>query len=451
MSYSFFSVSKKALSIFAVLLLNVLSQVNAAEKVQSATNKDPCDHTKGISFRIDYKGASSELCEIGAFYDTDKSSQRKNVTSDRHCHPYTLFYNSLFKDKRNENLVIAELGILYGSSLLMWKDYFANATLYGFEYNTDLIDSFKKKYNNDRIHLTRLNVFNQSSIVKAFHSTNVKFDLIIEDTTYQFEDQLRVIENVHPYLKPGGMLIVEDIFKSYNEQDYFDRLKPILDQFQDYYFVSMDHKNRCSTGWDNDKVLVLVKAGDPIFKNKKKITIITPSIRPSNLLQVRDSIDFDYVDEWIIVYDAKKISQNPNLFINEGNPKIKEYLHTSEGTSGNPQRNYALDHIQNEDTYLYFLDDDNVIHKDLYKLLDIIEDGKMYTFDQENRINGNQIQPGKIDTAMFLIDFKLCKTTRWILNEYAADYFYIKECYSQNKDKWIYVNNVLCTYNTLPR
>jgi predicted O-methyltransferase YrrM len=447
MFYSFAFMSKNTLSTLIVLLLGLLTQVNAFAAQQG-------DEAKTVSLHIDYKETSSELCWIGAQYDTDKSSQRMNVTDSRHCHPYTLFYNSLFKDKRDEDLVVAELGILYGSSLLMWRDYFQKATIYGFEYNTDLINSFKNTHNNDRINLVHLNVHEQSSIVEAFHSTRVQYDLIIDDSTHQFEDQLRVIENVYPFLKPGGMLIIEDVFKRFNEQDYIDRLKPILDDFQDYYFVSMDHKNRCSTGWDNDKIFVLVKGGGkPIFKNKKKMTIITPSMRPFNLPRVRDSIDFDYVDEWIIVYDANKISENPNLFINEGNPKIKEFIHTSEGVKGNPQRNYALNHIQNEDTYLYFLDDDNLIHKDLYKLLDIIDDGKLYTFDQKNRINGNNIRLGQIDTAMFLIDFKLCKTTRWILNEheYPADFYYINECCSKNKDKWVYVNNALCTYNILPR
>jgi hypothetical protein len=254
---------------------------------------------------------------------------------------------------------------------------------------------------------------------------------------------------MYPYLNDGGILILEDIFKKYNEDDYIKKLQPILHHFQDYYFISMDHENRRSTGWNNDKIFVLIKNGFSPFLKKKKITIITPSIRLSNLMTIKNSINFDYVDEWIIVYDGNKISEHPHLFLHEGNPKIKEYLHASEGMYGNPQRNYALDHIQNEDTYLYFLDDDNLIHQDLYKLLNLLDDGKIYTFDQENKLTGNKIALSKIDTAMFLIDFKLCQTIRWELHEYAADFYYIHECYSKHKEKWVYVNNALCTYNLL--
>jgi hypothetical protein len=398
------------------------------------------------SFKIDYKKDCSELCLIGEKYDTDKSSQRKFG----HSHPYTLFYHSIFRNQRNEELAIAELGILNGASLLMWQEYFPKAKLYGFDNSLAFLESFKEKYNNDRITLGVMDVWYASDIVNALESTGIKYDLIIEDTTHQIEDQIRVIYNAHAFLKPGGMFIIEDIFKHYNEVDYLERLSPILDLFQDYYFVTLDHENRRSPGWDNDKLLVLIKAGaKPIFNHTKRITIITPSMRPYNLYTLRDSINFDYVDEWIIVYDETKVLENPHLFASEGNSKIKEYIHKGPGISGNPQRNYALDHVQNENTYLYFLDDDNSIHKDLYRLLDIIDDGKIYTFDQGSRLLGHLIAPNNIDTAMFLVDFKLCKNMRWDPHVYGADVLFILECYTKNPNKWIYVNNTLCTYNHL--
>ena len=138
------------------------------------------------TLKINYICNTSELCEIGKKYDTDKSSQRNNVTNYRHCHPYTLFYDGLFKNKKKENLKIAELGILDGASLLMWKEYFTNAEIYGFEYNNDLITSFKQKFNNDRIALVNIDVTNKDSIINSFSELNILYDIIIEDTTHQF-------------------------------------------------------------------------------------------------------------------------------------------------------------------------------------------------------------------------------------------------------------------------
>lgn len=395
--------------------------------------------------KIDYKSNACDLCEIGKKYDTDKSSQRANVSITRHCHPYTLFYDSLFGQYKDMPLEIAELGILEGASLRMWRDYFTNGTFTGFEYDMNLINKFKDL---ERVTLAYMDVTNADSISEALKNQNKLYDIIIEDTTHQFNDQIRVIQNAHQYLKAGGVLIIEDIFRSYNEDDYYKALAPILDIFQDMYFVDLEHVNRVSTGWNNDKIFILIKKGaEPIFKNKNKLTIITPSYRTDNLQKIKDSIDFDYVNEWIIVYDGSKITDCPNLFID--NDKIKEYVYKGSGLSGNPQRNFALTKITNKDTYLYYLDDDNTIYKPFYKLLDIIDKGKIYTFNQKDRIKGNNITVGGIDTAMCLIHYSLCEGIKWITDKYDADGYYIKECYDKNTNKHIYIDEDLCTYNVL--
>jgi hypothetical protein len=190
---------------------------------------------------------------------------------------------------------------------------------------------------------------------------------------------------------------------------------------------------------------------EPI-KEPKKITIITPCIRPENLAKMKDSIRFDYVNEWIIVYDKKHV-ENKHLFQDD---KIKEYEFLGNGISGNSQRNYGLENITNTDTYVYFLDDDNIIHPDLYKLLDTLEDNKIYTFNQKRPTTvfphtylllGNKIELCKIDTAMFLVDYNLCKNIRWAPDKYVADGIFIVECYSENRDKWIYVDELMAYYN----
>jgi hypothetical protein len=51
----------------------------------------------------------------------------------------------------------------------------------------------------------------------------------------------------------------------------------------------------------------------------KKITMVTPSYRIDNLNFF--SINFKYIDEWIILYDGNKIESNPSIF--EENKKLK--------------------------------------------------------------------------------------------------------------------------------
>ena len=110
-----------------------------------------------------------------------------------------------------------------------------------------------------------------------------------------------------------------------------------------------------------------------------KIKIITPSYGIDNLNKIKQSINFEYVDEWIIVCDGNKIQTNPYIF--KENEKIKEYIHKCTGISGNGQRNYALTKITNENTLLYYLDDDNIIHPDLYNLLNYIDNNTIYSFN----------------------------------------------------------------------
>ena len=41
----------------------------------------------------------------------------------------------------NEKLNISELGILQGGSLLMWKEYFTNSNIYGFDYDNNFMQA----------------------------------------------------------------------------------------------------------------------------------------------------------------------------------------------------------------------------------------------------------------------------------------------------------------------
>lgn len=405
------------------------------------------------SFKVHYNSVSTELCEIGKKYDTDKSSQRSGRTDHRHCHPYTIFYDTLFRSQKNTLLDIAETGVLEGSSLRMWKDYFPQANIVGFDNNNDFLNRYRDLYDMERITLFSMDVHSQESISNAFRKVGKQYDIIIEDTTHQFQDQIRVINEAYKYLKSGGVLIIEDIYRSYKEEDYIEALRPILGHFQDYYFVDLDHENRISTGWDNDKLFVLVKGGgEPIFKKQNRLTVITPCCRPQNLMTVKNSVDFNRVDEWIIVYDGTRVSEIPTLLNDHPHKnKIKQYVFTGVGISGNPQRNFALSKIDNWNTFLYFLDDDNLIHPYLYRVLDIIDRGYIYTMNQENhpKLLGNNIQVTKIDTAMFLIDGSLCRDIFWNIHRYDADGYYIMEVHKKNPNKQIWINNPLCYYNII--
>jgi hypothetical protein len=168
------------------------------------------------------------------------------------------------------------------------------------------------------------------------------------------------------------------------------------------------------------------------------ITIITPCIRVINLQFLKESIQFDRVCEWIIIYDypiEKKLFDDP---------KISEYFHTNpKSIVGNDQRNYALKRVKNENSYIYFLDDDNLMHPGIFEIN--LLPNKIYTFDQENGLYGKRIKVNYIDTGMFLVYYN---NIQWKIDIYNADGFYIQDCYKLNKN-WIYINKPICYYNKL--
>ena len=221
------------------------------------------------SLHIDYKHASTELCHMGKRYNVDKSSQRENPGPDdsHHCHPYSLFYHALFQKRRQDPLVFCEIGIAEGRSLLLWDEYFPNATIYGFEYMSKWLLHWKNNYSHKtRIHVDYMNVQKEADIVIPFQNTNTMFDCIIDDSSHLFYDMIRIIRLAKNFLKPGGMIILEDVRREYDEAWFYNELKDVLDEFQTVFFVDLDHARRNSGDVNNDKLLVLVKKGVPVFE-----------------------------------------------------------------------------------------------------------------------------------------------------------------------------------------
>ena len=173
---------------------------------------------------------------------------------------------------------------------------------------------------------------------------------------------------------------------------------------------------------------------------KKKIILITPSTRFKNLKVIFKSINWNYISRWIVVYDKKIIHKNPFFF--KKNKKITELTNfNSTSIKGASQRNLALRYLTKKkikNSYLYFLDDDNIIHPNFYKICKKIKNEKIYTFNQQVKIRsirkGNKIKLGFIDTAMFLVCFDLAKKIKWKMKTYETDFFFIKTCLKKNNN-----------------
>jgi len=178
----------------------------------------------------------TDLCEIGLKYGTDKTPflnhDAYNLDGIPTSHGYTPFYNLLFSTLRYKDISFGEIGIYKNSSMKMWREYFKNARLYGWDckpeqnieerYRIDFVELAK----NDCLHNTTydyMNVKDEKSIESSLSKANTKFDILIDDSDHDFWSQIRIIRKAFPYLKKGGMLIIEDMYHSLDQ--FFEEIK----------------------------------------------------------------------------------------------------------------------------------------------------------------------------------------------------------------------------------
>ena len=206
---------------------------------------------------IDSSHAHTELCFLGSAANTDKSP----YNTVGHRHPYTAVYNILLSPYKNRPVQFAEIGVAGGASVVMWDMYFrhANAKIHMFDRDNNFLEHGRGLVGN-RCNFSLIDVSVDGDVVRALKASHSgEYDVIIDDSSHEHGHQIRIIKEAFPLLKQGGLLIVEDIFRSTAEDEYTREIKDILDLCSAYYFVMCEHKDRWSPGWDNDKLLILVK------------------------------------------------------------------------------------------------------------------------------------------------------------------------------------------------
>jgi hypothetical protein len=209
---------------------------------------------------IDSTNSITELCLLGVKYPTDKSPYNNN--KDLHKHAYTSIYNLLFSNIKYNDIKLGELGILENHSMLSWREFFPNAKLYGFEWFDSRLDKAIRDSITNCTYI-KMDVTNSSSIEKGLTDAGSNFDILMDDSTHVFADQIKFINVAYKHLKPGGFLIIEDIFINAKEEDYAIELDHLSDYFSTATFILANHDLKHSPGWNNDKLLVLHRNNKP--------------------------------------------------------------------------------------------------------------------------------------------------------------------------------------------
>jgi len=157
---------------------------------------------KGKIKKLKFKKMKNELDELCQKYNTDKKSS---------VHNYTETYWDLFKDKKDQIKNFLEIGVLNGSSVNVWNDFFITSNIYSIDINSEC-----KKFERDRIKILIGPQEDHDFLRSVFFDKGISFDCIIDDGSHISNHQVGSFEFLFDKcLNPGGLYIIEDTCCSY--------------------------------------------------------------------------------------------------------------------------------------------------------------------------------------------------------------------------------------------
>lgn len=204
---------------------------------------------------IDTTKVFSPLCVLGTKYMTDKSP----YNALGHRHPYTGVYSMFLSSFRYQctKLKMGEIGILGGSSVRMWRDYFPGAELHAFDVGQDLLDKLKDIPGVKTQYMNVNEPQQMNTIFSMVCADGRLFDILIEDTTHCLEHQLLVIREATKWIRPGGVLVIEDIFRDIPTARFQEAIDQISERVESAVMVTTEHRFRQSGPWNNDRMLFI--------------------------------------------------------------------------------------------------------------------------------------------------------------------------------------------------
>jgi hypothetical protein len=146
-----------------------------------------------------------KLQDIGSKTNTDKSRHSYKGIS------YLDIYDNLFQSVRLDVKNFVEVGVLNGSSLKMWKEYFPNAQIHGIDINPKC-----KQYEEDRINIY-IGDQNDDQFLSKISKEIPEIDIFLDDGSHITQHQIKTFNHLFNNIKKGGFFVIEDLRNSYEE------------------------------------------------------------------------------------------------------------------------------------------------------------------------------------------------------------------------------------------
>ena len=145
---------------------------------------------------------------------------------------------------------------------MAWRAFFSRARIFGFDIDLVAMENIKNM-NLPAVFLDQMDATKPDSMEAVFQkymTDGELFDVIIDDALHDVNQQAITIRTCMNKLKQGGLLIIEDVFRNQDHAAYIKVMEEVKDLISFSTFIICDHKDRYSPGWDNDKILVMVRA-----------------------------------------------------------------------------------------------------------------------------------------------------------------------------------------------
>ena len=139
------------------------------------------------------------LCDLAIKYNTDKWIK----------HTYTPYYYELFKERKNIVKKVLEIGTAEGASLLMWRDFFPNAMIYGAEIDPARV---KLMDGQSRITVFKCDQSSEKDLKNIIEHVGNDIDLVIDDGSHQAPHQIFSCKILMPMLQKHVIYVIEDVF-----------------------------------------------------------------------------------------------------------------------------------------------------------------------------------------------------------------------------------------------
>jgi len=152
---------------------------------------------------------SQEFWDVHVKYDSLKVRDKHRLV----WHFITDVYPMLFDPIRYTMESILELGVWKGGSVKAFHDYFPNTRIIGVDIDLSTCAAFGLPDSKTYPRMTLLTA-NQGNVgdMRNLGEGHGPFEVIIDDAGHKYSQQITSFEALWPYVAPGGLYIIEDVF-----------------------------------------------------------------------------------------------------------------------------------------------------------------------------------------------------------------------------------------------